>query len=97
MTHSGLLAFSEKHYILQNHVIKQLRTNSGIECAMHCLRHASCLSLNIRGIAVDGVDQWEGSLRVECQLNAGNRNTFPMDYVAQESSTYYDVIQRSFS
>ena len=47
LTHQAPFGRKVKTY-LANHVIESTQTNNELECAMHCLRHGSCASVNYK-------------------------------------------------
>ena len=59
LTHQAPFGRKVKKY-LANHVIESTKTNNDIECAMYCVRHGSCASVNYK---VSGLG------RGMCELN----------------------------
>ena len=47
LTHQAPFGRKVKKY-LANHVIKSTQTNSDLECAIYCVRHGSCPSVNYK-------------------------------------------------
>ena len=47
LTHQAPFGRKVKKY-LANHVIESTQTNSVLECAMYCVRHGSCASVNYK-------------------------------------------------
>ena len=74
---------------LANHVCNTIEVYSVEECFRHCIKtfdiksSCKCYSINIIGMRNGG--------KGVCEINGGDKETFPLDFINRNSCQYYDV------
>ena len=74
---------------LANHVCNTIEVYSVEECFRHCIKtfdkksSCKCYSINIIGMRNGG--------KGVCEINGGDEETFPLDFINRNSCQYYDA------